>query len=228
MRPIRLLLIAALGSMLCAPAASDGAQALRESVRAISASSEYVSPASGPNLVFDLKYAGADNFMGRNMYGEFDKPWLHRIAAAKLAAAAESLESARPGCRLVVYDALRPRSIQYLLWEKVKGTPQEKYVANPMTGSIHNYGFAVDLSILDPAGRALDMGTAFDDFTQLAQPRLEERFLKEGRLSAAQAANRALLRRVMVSAGFMPLPLEWWHFDALPKADVKRLHKIVE
>lgn len=228
MRPSPPISSAAFGLILGAVAIPASAATLKESLRAISTSPDFVRLAPGPNLSFDLKYAGAGNFMGRNMYGEFDKPWLHRIAAAKLAAAADSLSTAKPGFRLVVYDALRPRSVQYLLWEKVKGTPQEKYVANPVTGSIHNYGFAVDLSILDSTGRELDMGTAFDDFSQLAQPRLEERFLKEGKLAPAHAANRALLRRVMAAAGFTPLPLEWWHFDALPKAEVKRLHEIVE
>ena len=176
----------------------------------------------------DLRYASSNNFMGQDLYGGFKTPYLHKIAAAKLRKAAELLQERKPGWELLIFDALRPRSIQRLLWEKVKGTPQEPYVANPKTGSIHNYGFAVDLTLLDDQGKELNMGTPFDDFRDLAQPRYEEKFLKDGTLTVAQAANRKLLRSIMEDAGFQPLPLEWWHYDALPKSEVKSRYKIVE
>jgi D-alanyl-D-alanine dipeptidase len=128
----------------------------------------------------------------------------------------------------VIYDALRPRSVQYVLWDKVKGTDRQKYVANPQHGSIHNFGFAVDVSILDENGKALDMGTPFDDFTALAQPRLEQAFLKAGKLTRQQLDNRLLLRKVMEDAGFIQLPVEWWHYDALPREKVMSEFEIVE
>lgn len=204
------------------------ATTVEESFRFVSSSESYVELVPGPNLLIDLKYASTDNFMGQNLYGVFNKPFLHHIAAGKLTQAADNLADLHPGHKLVVYDALRPRSVQYLLWNKVVGTDKQPYVANPKTGSIHNYGFAVDLSILDATGHPLDMGTAFDDFSSLAQPQLEEKFLKEGRLNAQQVANRRLLRSVLEPAGFLQLKLEWWHFDALPKAEVKSKYKMVE
>ncbi|MBW8886336.1 MAG: M15 family metallopeptidase [Fibrobacteres bacterium] len=199
-----------------------------ESLRQVQASAEFVDISANPALAIDLKYASADNFLAADLYGDFRIPFLHRIAAAKLDSAARLLAAERPGAKLVVYDALRPRSVQYRLWDKVKGTPREKYVANPATGSMHNYGFAVDLGVLDASGKAMDMGSPFDDFSDLAQPRLESAFLKSGALTPVQVADRKLLRRIMEKAGFIQLPLEWWHFDALPKAAVKSGYRIVE
>jgi D-alanyl-D-alanine dipeptidase len=118
--------------------------------------------------------------------------------------------------------------VQWILWEYVVGTDRQKYVANPKGGSIHNYGFALDLSILDETGEELDMGTSFDDFSRLAQPRYEEKFLAEGKLSGIQIGNRRLLRGVMEAAGFNSLRLEWWHFNALPRAEVKANYRIIE
>jgi zinc D-Ala-D-Ala dipeptidase len=201
---------------------------VEESLRRVSSSQTYVEIKGDSNLAIDLKYASVDNFMAFNLYGDFNKAYLHRIAAEKLALAAKKLAAVHPKWKLAVYDALRPRSVQYLLWDKVKGTDKEPYVANPKGGSIHNFGFAVDLTLLDESGIPLDMGTAFDDFSSLAQPRLEAGFLKAGKLSRDQVDNRVLLRGIMESAGFIPLPLEWWHFDALPKAEVKSKYKIVE
>lgn len=204
------------------------AATVQESLQFVSASGEYIEQKSVNGLTIDLKYASANNFVGQNMYGAFNKAYLHRIAAAKLAKAIKNLEGISPKFKLIVYDALRPRSVQFILWDKVKGSEQEKYVANPKGGSIHNYGFALDISIVDESGKELDMGTPYDDFTELAQPRFEEKFLQLGKLNAQQIINRRLLRKVMEDAGFIQLPLEWWHFDALPKAEVRTKFRIVE
>ncbi|MGQ0645690.1 MAG: M15 family metallopeptidase [Elusimicrobiota bacterium] len=185
-------------------------------------------PLSGPWLTVDLKYTTADNFMGEDLYGDFDRCFLHEEAARKLEKAGSLLRERRPGWRLKTFDCLRPRSIQWKLWRRVEGTAQESYVADPRQGSIHNFGFAVDLSVEDAEGRELDMGTPFDDFTPLSEPRLEEKYLRDGKLTSRQIENRRLLRGVMEDAGFIPLPNEWWHFDARPKDDVRKNHRIVE
>jgi D-alanyl-D-alanine dipeptidase len=72
------------------------------------------------------------------------------------------------------------------------------------------------------------MGTEFDDLSPLAEPRREEDFLREGTLSPQALANRHTLRAIMVAAGFIPLSHEWWHFDALPPAQVRASYRIVE
>jgi len=205
-----------------------GATTPADSLVYISSTTEYVEVLPSEGVVLDLRYATTNNFMGVNLYGEFNRAFLHRDAAIKLNRASELLAKSRPGYKLLIFDALRPRSVQQLLWDRVKGTAQQPYVANPVSGSIHNFGFAVDLSIVDEAGNGLDMGTPFDAFEKLAQPRLEAQFLKEGKLTEMQLQNRLLLRNIMTEAGFIQLPLEWWHFDALPKREVKQQYTIVE
>ena len=189
---------------------------------------DYVNLETIQGIAINLKYASTDNFIGEALYGEFHKAFLHKVASAKLKVAAERLQQLKPGWKLVVYDALRPRSIQRLFWNRVKGTPQQPYVANPDSGSIHNFGFAVDVSLMDESGREVDMGTKYDDFSGLSEPRLEERFLKAGKLGLTQVDNRRLLRKVMTAAGFEQLLNEWWHFDALPSKEVREHYHIVE
>jgi D-alanyl-D-alanine dipeptidase len=114
------------------------------------------------------------------------------------------------------------------LWQRVVGTDKQRYVANPAKGSIHNYGFAVDLGVIDQDGHELDTGTGFDSFEPVSQPALEDKYTRSGQLSPAQLAKRKILRSVMQQAGFIQLPLEWWHFDALPSADVHQHYHIIE
>lgn len=176
----------------------------------------------------DLRYASTNNFMNKNVYGDFKETFLHKVAFEKLKTAAKNLTQAHPGYKFIVFDALRPQRVQRLLFAFVEKSPQEKYVANPAKGSMHSYGFAVDLSVLDPKGHELDMGTPFDDFTELSQPQKENEFLKSGKLSSQQIANRLILRKAMEEAGFKVLEHEWWHFDALPQSEVRTNYKIVE
>ncbi len=201
---------------------------VEDSLKEVKTRKEFVEIISSPQVVIDLRYATDNNFMSKNVYGTFNKAFLHEFAAQKLMKAADYLSKSNPGYKLIVFDALRPRSVQYKLWDHVKDTDQEKYVANPADGSVHNYGFAVDLSIVDEKGNELDMGSGFDALVELSQPQLEAKFLKEGRISPKQVENRLILRRAMTAAGFIQLPHEWWHFDALPKAEVRKNHKIVE
>ncbi len=176
----------------------------------------------------DLRYVSENNFMGKNLYGDLKLAFLHRDAAAKLEGAAALLQTLKPGWNILVLDALRPLETQKRLWEKVKGTGLEKYVADPKKGSTHNYGFAVDATLVDSNGLEVDMGTPYDSFEPLAQPKLEKTFFREGKLTPAQLENRRLLREIMEKNGFKQLSIEWWHFDALPKIEVRTRYPIVE
>jgi len=181
-----------------------------------------------PNLIVSLRYASENNFLGKNVYGDFHQCFLHRVAAEKLRSAAKMLQEQKPGWKFVVFDCLRPKSVQMKLFAAVKGTAQQPYVADPRNGSIHNYGFAVDLSLADQNGRELDMGTGFDDFSPVSQPKREQEYLAAGKLTKEQIEHRLVLREIMVRAGFIQLPIEWWHYDALPKEEIKKQYKIVE
>lgn len=220
----RLALVAAtLGPMLLAASPSVGAGAFGRT--------DLVDAASlVPGLHVELKYATADNFLGRNVYGDLCQCYLQPQAARKLARAQQLLAAERPGFRLHVYDCARPRHVQIEMWARVKGTGKEPYVANPYgrTGSIHNYGGAVDLTVDDAHGKPLDMGTPFDFFGDLAHIDAEQALVQRGRLTTAQVANRQLLRRVMTGAGFLTLREEWWHFNSLSPAETRRRYRIIE
>jgi zinc D-Ala-D-Ala dipeptidase len=164
-------------------------------------------------IAVDLRYATPDNFVGRDLYSPYDCAWLHRDAARALERVVAWLKERRPGLTPLVLDALRPQRVQQELWDALEGTELRLYLANPQRGSIHSFGMALDLTLLDEAGRELDMGTGFDDMTELSHPALEARFLASGELSAAQRANRQLLRDAMFQAGFVGINTEWWHFD---------------
>lgn len=164
-------------------------------------------------IAVDLRYATPDNFVGRDLYSPYDCAWLHRDAAAALERVVAWLKAARPDCTPLVLDALRPQRVQQQLWDALAGTDLQMYLANPQRGSIHSFGMALDITLLDADGRELDMGTGFDDMTELSHPALEARFLASGDLTAHQAANRQLLRDAMFQAGFVGINTEWWHFD---------------
>jgi D-alanyl-D-alanine dipeptidase len=88
------------------------------------------------------------------------------------------------------------------MWKQL---PDANYVADPKKGSLHNRGGAVDVSLLGPNGREVDMGTAFDAFTPLAWHTAED-------LSEEAKKNRLLLKSVMEQCGFKALKSEWWHY----------------
>jgi zinc D-Ala-D-Ala dipeptidase len=179
----------------------------------------------------ELKYSTADNFMAKDVYGCLSICYLQKEVALKLKNASKILQENKPNLRLLVYDGARPKAIQQLLWDALPqyNTKQrENYVANPAKGSIHNYGSAVDLTLVSTNGQVLDMGTKYDFFGPMAYPKFEQKLLKDGQLSHIQIANRLLLRQTMQAAGFMPIEYEWWHFNALSRAAAKAKYRIVE
>lgn len=179
-----------------------------------------------PSIAIDLKYTRADNFVGVVLYTDLREAYLHPDAMASLVKAQRLLRKEHPGYSLIVYDAARPMSVQQQMWNVVKGTKRQRYVSNPARGGgMHNYGLAVDISIIDAKGHPLDMGTPFDHLGPLSGITNEASFVKSGKLTAAQRNNRLLLRRVMKSAGFKPLPSEWWHFNYCSRSYAKAHYK---
>ncbi|MFO0122651.1 MAG: M15 family metallopeptidase, partial [Inhella sp.] len=159
---------------------------------------------------------------GRHVYGALDCAYLRRDAAEALSAAAQWLAAARPGWRLRVLDALRPQRVQERLYAELDGTPLAMYLAHPERGSIHSFGMAVDLTLLDPHGREADMGSGFDEMSALSHPEYEAEHLALGRLTPAHLTERGWLRRAMREAGFHGIASEWWHFDFGDRVAVRR------
>ena len=182
-----------------------------------------------PSIHTDIKYSTEDNFMSEEVYGDFDKCYLQPIVADMLSKAQTLLKERDSLLSLLIFDCVRPRSVQLKMWDIVKGTDQQNYVAPPNGGgSMHNYGAAIDLGLIHLDTGLVDMGTPYDFFGNLAQPRYEMQFLKSGELTQRQAQNRWILREVMKKAGFHVILSEWWHFNAFPRPEVRQRFKIVE
>ncbi len=188
----------------------------------VATSAEFVHLSKIAEMRFDLRYATTDNFMQRDMYSPLDCAWVHVEAAQGLCLAIAWLKLQRVDVTLCVLDALRPHRVQVAMWNALKGTPLTQYLADPARGSIHSYGMAVDVTLLDANGDALDMGTPFDDMTEFSHPAYEEKFLQSGDLSSMQISNRRLLRDAMTQAGFHGINTEWWHFDCGDRARVRQ------
>lgn len=158
-----------------------------------------------PAVDIELAYATPDNLTGRILYPEA-KALLRPAAAAALYRAAD--EFAAQGLRAVLLDTYRPAAVQRAFWELL---PNADYVANPVLGSDHTRGIAVDLT-LSRHGAWLDMGTGFD------APVVQSHHDRDD-VSEAAIQNRILLRRGMEAAGFQALPTEWWHYALPNRAD---------
>jgi D-alanyl-D-alanine dipeptidase len=178
-------------------------------------------------VAHDLRYAGVDNFAGRALYRGIDCAWLREEAAHGLEAAARWLAQHAPGHGLLVLDALRPQRVQEAIWAEVSGTPMAAYFADPRIGSIHSYGLAVDVTLLGPDGRALDMGSGYDEMNERSHPALEVRHFALGRLGAEHLRARGLLYAAMAEGGFHGIDTEWWHFDHGDRHRVRREEPLV-
>lgn len=181
-------------------------------------------------FIVDLRYSTCDNFLCMDVYGDLNKCYLQPDVAEKLKNAHQLLKAQFPYYRLVVYDGTRPRSVQRIMWDTVKipYTERGKFLSSPKSGSLHNFGAAVDIGIIDENGYSLDMGTPYDYFGELAHPKEENRLLKEGKLSYKQVLNRELLRKVMNQAGFWGIATEWWHFNSCSLGKAYEMYKIIE
>lgn len=169
--------------------------------------------ASLRGVPFDLRYAGSNNFAGRVLYGGMDCAWLRSEAAAGVEAAAAWLQAHRPGWRILILDALRPQRVQESIWKAVAGSDMQHYFADPVRGSIHSFGMALDVTLLDPQGAEADMGSGFDEMSLASHPALHEQHLASGVLTPAQVQERDWLARAMQHGGFEGIATEWWHFD---------------
>lgn len=182
------------------------------------------------SILVDLKYSTKDNFMEKDVYGHMTRAYLQKEVAKDLAQCQRYLKSKDSSLTLLIYDAVRPRSVQQYMWDILDMPIHEKtkFVSNPKNGSLHNYGCAVDLTIAELNGQAIDMGAGYDDSRKIAYPRHEAAYLDSGLLDTNHIANRELLREVMKAGGFWNIQTEWWHFNRYNRDKAKSLFNIIE
>ncbi len=152
------------------------------------------------DFVYDMKYATSDNFLKAKVYDCAECFLRLKTVKAMLNANEDFIKK---GYKIKIFDCYRPLDIQKRMWKIV---PNPEYVANPSKGSIHNRGGAVDITLVDSSGIALDMGTTFDFFGIEASHNYQN-------LSQEIKSNRALLKTIMIQNGFNSLDSEWWHYN---------------
>lgn len=181
------------------------------------------------DIIVDLMYGRSDNFTGVKLYDTLTKAYLRPETAAALDKAQKALSKRHPGYRLKICDASRPMSVQRRMYNVVRGTSKARYVSNPRKGGgLHNYGMAVDITIVDEKGHELPMGTKVDHLGPEANIDKEAWLVKTGKITSAERNNRQLLREVMTSAGFRPLKSEWWHYNFCTRAYAKTHLKLLD
>jgi len=152
------------------------------------------------DFAYDMRYATENNFLKAKVYDCAECYTRVKTAKALLNANKEFLEN---GVKIKFFDCYRPNSVQYKMWKIV---PNPQYVANPVKGSIHNKGGAVDITLVDLEGNELDMGTDFDFFGKRAYH--DNLDLPQNILD-----NRKLLKETMERHGFWSIRTEWWHYN---------------
>ena len=183
-----------------------------------------------PGIEVYMVYATPYNFMGRVLYEGLDEAYLVPEAMDKLRKANELLRETRLDLHLVVYDAARPRSIQQQMWKVVENTELQDFVANPNKsgGGPHNYGIAVDVTLVDCTGHPIPMGSEYDYFGDRSRVDLEAELIKNGEINHRELLNRQLLREIMTEAGWIVEPSEWWHFNAMPLSEASQKLTVIE
>src|SRR5687767_9629539 len=120
-----------------------------------------------PTIKLDIRYAGTNNFLGKPVYKEA-RAFLQRPAAESVLRAHRALKP--HGYGLLIHDGYRPWAITKLFWDMTSGK-QREFVADPATGSKHNRGCAVDLTLYDLAtGTAVQMPGDYDEMTERSHP----------------------------------------------------------
>lgn len=152
------------------------------------------------DFAYDMRYATENNFLEAKVYDCAECYTRVKTAKALMAANTDFLKQ---GVRIKFYDCYRPNSVQYKMWDIV---PNPQYVANPVKGSIHNKGGAVDITLVDLEGKELNMGTDFDFFGKMA-------YHDNMDLPQEILDNRKLLKETMEKHGFWSIRTEWWHYN---------------
>ncbi|MEH6679271.1 MAG: M15 family metallopeptidase [Sediminicola sp.] len=149
---------------------------------------------------YELRYATENNFLKAKVYDCAECYTRAKTAKALIRANRSFREK---GYRIKFFDCYRPNSVQYKMWKIV---PNPQYVANPVKGSIHNKGGAVDITLETLEGKELDMGTDFDFFGKRA-------YHDNFDLPKEILANRKVLKETMEAHGFWSIRTEWWHYN---------------
>ena len=194
-----------------------------------------------PSIRQDMRYAGNNNFIGRQIAGYEAQEC---IVTRETALALKSVQDAvtPDGLTLVMFDCYRPaRAVaDFMQWTQQAGPADPVWRPNVAKDRLvpdgyiaarsgHSRGSTVDLGLarvtLDPSDKAprqspcakadlntLDFGTPFDCFDPASAT-------ADASISAQARANRAALLKAMTDAGFRNYAAEWWHYTLISETN---------
>lgn len=170
-------------------------------------------------------------------YGKKSPFYLRQGVYDRLLVAQSVLQQSQPGWQLQIFDAYRPIAVQQFMvdytlrqvvrmrgWDLEQLTPVQQEAAleqvyefwavpnpDPAMPPPHSTGAAIDVTLLDSFGAAVDMGGAIDEISPRSYPNHFASSLNPEEQSYHQ--NRQTLNHAMTAAGFTRHPNEWWHFS---------------
>lgn len=170
-------------------------------------------------------------------YGDRSPYYLRQSVIENLIQAQNYLELLHPNWRIQIFDAYRPIAVQQFMVDysfaqavqdrgltNVELSPnqrQEIWEAvyeiwavpsfDEKTPPPHSTGGAVDVTLVDDAGKIINMGSPIDEMSERSHP---DYYANSDRPEAQKYhAHRQLLQDVMLKVGFQRNPREWWHFS---------------
>ncbi|MCM4157893.1 M15 family metallopeptidase [Gramella sp. AN32] len=173
-----------------------------------------------PDIIYEIRYAGTHNFIGRPIEGyEAKTAILARPAAEALAKVQQEL--IRQDLMLKIFDAYRPQRAvnDFVQWARKPGdtlTKQQFYPEVPKSRlfelgyiaskSGHSRGGTVDLTLVKVSDcTEVDMGSPYDFFGEISHH-------DTAKISEEQKKNRQFLKDIMRKYGFRSYSEEWWHY----------------
>ena len=182
-----------------------------------------------PDIVYEIRYAGRNNFIGKPING-YKEPQAILTREAANALAKVQKELILKDRMLKVFDAYRPQRAveQFVQWARDGADTLKKSEYYPdvaksnlfeagyiSSRSGHSRGSTVDLTMMDVGNcEEVDMGGSYDFFGEISHHNSIQ-------ITPQQKENRELLRLTMKKYGFRSYSEEWWHYtyDAEPFPD---------
>lgn len=153
-----------------------------------------------PDAFIDLKYATDDNFTGTVLYDDSEAYICYGTVQKLMKVQAELKEK---GYSILIWDAYRSPEAQQRLWDVY---PDPNFVADPRNGlTSHSRGGTVDIAVVNADGSAVELPSAFDEFSAVADRDYSD-------VSATAAENSRMLEKVMTENGFKGYSGEWWDY----------------
>lgn len=163
-----------------------------------------------PEIIYEGSYYTNQNFTSERVNG-YESNLCVLTEAATHALKNVSTDLKKQNLGLKIFDSYRPvRAVEHFLkWAKEKNQMHLFETGFLAYKSSHSRGSTVDLTLYDlKTKQELDMGTAFDEFTDKA-------FTDSPNITNQQRIHRKILLQSMEKFGFKNYEQEWWHFTLI-------------